>query len=235
MDPDIFGIAFNDYMLGNYDEVVTVDCSVAEVSYLPVAYFFRDFNIMPEGEQSVMEACKGRVLDVGAGAGSHALYMQKKGLDVTAIDISEGAVEVMKKRGVRKAFCVDFFKLKEKRFDNILFLMNGAGVGQTIEGFSKLLKHVKRLIAKDGSVYIESSDIMYMFEEDDGSCRIDLGSDYYGEVKYILKYKEFTGKEFEWLFIDRDNMEHIAEKVGFKTSMFYESGQSNYIMKLSLA
>ncbi len=233
MDPDIFGIAFNDYLSGNKGEFIQIDCNVADTSYLPVAYFFRNFEMMPEGEQKIMEACKGSVLDVGAGAGSHAIYLQKKRCDVMAVDFSKGAVKAMKKRGVEKAVCIDFFDMKEKRFDNILFLMNGAGIARTVKGLYKLLDHAKTLLNTNGLVFIESTDIIYMFEKNDGSLNIDPCEKYYGEVTYKLKYKGFDGKKFKWLFIDRDNLSYIAGKTGFNPQMFYDAGKYNFIMKLT--
>ncbi len=232
MEPDIFGRAFNDYLSGNKGERIRVDSNVAETSYIPVVYFFRSFEMMPEGEQKLMQACKGSVLDAGAGAGSHALYLQKKGLDVTAIDYSEGVVEAMKKRGVSKARCIDFFDLKEEKFDTILFLMNGAGIAGTIEGLHNLLTHARTLLNDDGSVFIESTDIMYMYETEDGSYKINLAADYYGEVTYKIQYGRLKSKHFKWLFVDRDNMIDIAEKTGFKPRMFYDTGNVNYIMEL---
>ncbi len=233
MTPDIFGIAFNDYLKGKKDGCIQIDCNVAETSFLPVAYFFRDFEMMPEGEQKIMKACSGNVLDVGAGAGSHALYLQKSGCDVTAIDFSPGVVDVMKKRGVGNVVCVDYFNLTGIKFDNILFIMNGAGIARTIEGLYRLFEHASTLLNKNGSIFIESTDILYMFEDDDGSFVIDLGADYYGEVVYKMKYKEIVGKEFKWLFVDRDNMADIAEKSGFKPTMFYDSGKGSYIMRFT--
>ncbi len=233
MNLDIFGIAFNEYLSGNTGESIQIDSDVAETSHLPVAYFFRNFEAMSEGERDVMKACKGSVLDVGAGAGSHALYLQNNGWDVTALDFSEGAVKAMKRRGVKNAFCVDFFDYQENKFDNILFLMNGAGIARTLDGLYKLLSQAKTLLNKNGSVFIESTDIIYMFEEDDGSIMINLGGDYYGEVEYRMKYKEFTGKKFKWLFVDRENMKDIVDKTGLIPQMFYDSGRLNYIMRLT--
>ena len=234
MNPDIFGIAFNEYLSGKTGECIQIDSDVAETSHLPVEYFFRNFEAMPEGEREVMKVCKGYVLDVGAGAGSHALYLQRNGWDVAALDFSKGAVKAMKRRGVKNTLCVDFFDYKESKFDNILFLMNGAGIARTLEGLYELFSQAKTLLNKNGSVFIESTDILYLFEEDDGSIMINLGGDYYGEVEYRMKYKEFTGKKFKWLFVDRENMKDIANKAGLKPQMFYDSGKLNYIMKLTV-
>ncbi len=228
---DIFGKAFKDYLEGDNDESIEVGSDIAETSILPVSYFFRDFNNMPEGEKKVLNLCKGSVLDVGAGAGCHSLFLQNKGCDVTAIDNSKGATEVIIERGVKKVFCVDFFEFNKGKYDNILFLMNGAGVAQTISGLSKLFRHSKSLLNQNGSIYIESSDLIYMYEQPDGSIKINLNDNYYGEVEYSLKYKNIAGKPFKWLYVDIDNMINIAEKSGLKSEVIY-SHDYNYIMRV---
>ncbi len=234
MAPDIFGAAFDDYLAGNKNEKIKVNTDIGEVYYIPVAYFFRDFEMMPEGEQMVMEACSGSVLDVGAGAGSHSLFLQNKKCDVVSIDYSEGVAEVMKKRGLKNVYCIDYFDFDKRKFDNIIFLMNGTGIARTLDGLTKLLTHTKSLLNKEGAVFIESADIMYMYEEDDSSYKIDLAGKYYGEVIYRLNYKKMKGKPFKWLFADRDNMAHIADECGFAPQMFYDTCESGYIMKLTL-
>jgi 2-polyprenyl-3-methyl-5-hydroxy-6-metoxy-1,4-benzoquinol methylase len=88
---DLFGKAILDYQTNNSPEDLITETSISEADEMSVAYLFRDFKDMPKLEQKALQLAKGKVLDVGCGAGSHALYLQEKGLDVTAIDISENA------------------------------------------------------------------------------------------------------------------------------------------------
>lgn len=233
MNNDIFGRAFHDYMAGKTDGVILVETSLSEIDELPVSYFFRPFTEMPEWEKLVMEKCRGRVLDVGAGAGSHALELQNRGMQVCAVDISPGAVEIMRRRGVADARCADFFYLKEDGFDTILFLMNGAGIAATLEGLELLLGHASDLLNANGEIYLESTDLIYMYEESDGSFVIPMQDKYYGELEYRLVYDGIKGKPFPWLFVDADNLMDIAEKCGFQTEIIYSSDQLNYIACLS--
>ena len=108
-----------------------------------VPIYFRSPEAMPDLEVMAIDLCKGKTLDIGAGAGSHALLLQDKGVDVTAIDISEGAVEVMKERGVNKASVQDVFEMKHEKFDTLLLLMNGIGLVQTIDGLKRFLQQSK--------------------------------------------------------------------------------------------
>lgn len=230
--PDIFGLAFRDYLDGQTDENIIVNIDFGEPEVLPVSYFFRPFTMMPFYERKVLRVCTGKVLDVGAGAGSHGLYLQKKGLDVTAIDISQGGVECMKRRGMNNAVKADILKFKDGTYDTILFLMNGIGMAQTLSKLYSLLQHVSALLSSGGNIFIESTDLAYLYEEDDGSVMINLAAKYYGETTYRLTYKGISGKPFPWLFVDFDNLCNISARAGLKCEMFYRGKTGNYIAVL---
>ena len=233
--PDIFGIAFRDYQDGNTNEHINVRINISdEDDELPVSYFFRSFSQMPLWEQKSLQACKGKVLDVGAGAGSHSLYLQNRGLEVTAVDISEGAVECMKQRGIKNAIAQDFFQLSGEQYDTILFLMNGTGMAQNLSKLKDLLMHAKSLLSPRGLIYLESTDILYMFEDDeDGSVMINLAGKYYGEIDYHLSYKQYAAEPFPWLFVDYDNLSNVAELCGLQCEKFFEGETDNYVARLS--
>jgi SAM-dependent methyltransferase len=231
-NPDIFGLAFSDYLAGNTNEKITVGIDIGEPEELPVSYFFRSFKEMPDYEKKVLKACRGRVLDVGAGAGSHALWLQGRGLDVMAVDVSPGGVDCMRERGVVKAVCSDIRDIGNEKFDTILFLMNGIGMAETIKNLTKLLKHLATLLNNSGRIYLESTDLLYMYEEDDGSVLINLAGKYHGEIMYQLSYKNEVGKPFLWLFVDFPNLEKAALLAGLKCEMFFQGKTNNYIAKL---
>ncbi len=230
--PDIFGLAFKDYLAGIKDGKISVHTKLTgftELDELPVAYFFRDFHLMPEWEQLALAHCRGLVLDVGAGAGAHALELQNRGMDVYAIDISPGAVEIMQERGVKQAFCSDFMKVSGQKFNTILFLMNGIGMAKDLDGLKELLLHSAGLLVPGGVVLLESTDIIYMYKEEDGSILIPLGEKYYGEITYCLSYNEYEGEPFPWLFVDFDNLQGIAGECGFSAEILYRGENYNYV------
>ena len=231
--PDIFGLAFRDFLDGNTKEELLVKIDMFDAENLPVAYFFRSYDEMPEWEQLVLDQCHGRVLDVGAGAGSHALYLQDKGLDIVAVDISEGAVECMRERGVKKTLVQDIFHFENEKFDTILFLMNGAGMAQKLESLHFMIEKAASLLSNEGSIYIESTDLLYMYQEEDGSAMINLAGDYYGEVVYRLQYRHWKGEPFSWLFVDYENLKYIAELAGLDCDIFYRGETNNYIARLT--
>ena len=117
---DPFGAAFQDVLNNKKKGDILVKCSVAEDEWLDPEYFFRGFDQMPDTEKRALKQAKGRILDAGAGSGSHTLWLQENGFEVTAIDISPGAVEIMKLRGVKNALLKDFFHIKNEKYDTIL-------------------------------------------------------------------------------------------------------------------
>ena len=104
---DLFGKAILDYQTNNSPEDLLTETSISEADEMSVSYLFRDFDEMPKLEQKALQLSKGKILDVGCGAGSHALYLQEKGFDVTAIDISENAIKACELRGLKNCKVVD--------------------------------------------------------------------------------------------------------------------------------
>lgn len=231
---DPVGTAIHEYMQGDKRAKIVVESNLTEDDEIPVAYLFRTLDEMPELEQLALEQCRGRVLDVGAGAGCHSLVLQERGVDVTALDISEGAVEAMKQRGIRQVQQGDVFKLEGQSYDTLLLLMNGIGIAGDLEGLGRFLNHARQLLKPGGQLLLESSDILYMFEDEDGSVLLDLNAGYYGEVRYNMHYKNQQTGEFNWLFIDPAILQDYAEEHGYTFEQLYEGEHGNYLARLVL-
>jgi len=187
---------------------------------------------MPELEKKALHLCSGKILDIGAGSGSHSLYLQENGEDVTALDIKQGFVDVMKKRGVKNVICSDIFDYKGQGFDTLLMLMNGIGFTKNFEGLTVFLKSAKKLLNPGGQIILDSSDLMYLYEEEDGSYAINLNEEYYGEVMYQIEYNNIKGEPFQWLYIDFDNLSLYADQVGFSCEKIFENNHYNYLARL---
>jgi len=228
------GAAMLDYLQGDTDAEVLVVSNITEDDIIPVNYLFRTLDEMPLLEQEALNACRGKILDIGAGAGSHALVLQERGAAVTALDLSEGAVAVMKSRGVEQVLNADVFNLQQQDYDTLLLLMNGIGIAGTLNGLYRFLDHVKGLLNKDGQILLESSDILYMYEDEDGSVLLDLNAGYYGEVTYNMKYKEHESGTFKWLFIDAGLLEQYADEQGYECEVLVEGDYGNYLARLTL-
>ena len=208
--------------------------SLGTSEQVPVAHFFRDFSQMPVLEQTALKLCRGRVLDIGCGAGSHCLYLQEAGLDCTGLDLSRDAIRVASLRGVGKTICEDIHEFGVGNFDTLLLLMNGAGVAGTLEGLRKLLRHLSGLLAPGGQILMDSSNLIYMFEEDDdGGVWVPGHVDYYGEVTYRWEYKGREGAEFPWLFVDFRTLQQEAAQLGYEVALLQEGAHYDYLARLS--
>lgn len=200
---------------------------------IPVATLFRDFDRMPIQEQKAIELCRGKVLDVGAGSGCHSIVLKERGLEVVAIDISELSVEVMRERGI-DARNVNFFdETFTEKFDTILFAMNGIGIVGKTDRLPDFFRSIRRLLAPGGQVLLDSSDIRYVFIDDEGAMDIDLAAGYYGEVDYRMRYKNINGEPFDWLYIDFDTLSMYAEEHGFICEKCVDGEHYDYLARIT--
>ncbi|WP_316832539.1 class I SAM-dependent methyltransferase [Pedobacter aquatilis] len=226
---DVFGKALTDFYKSGEADVLWLHNSYDEPEEMPVDFFFRDDEDMPVLELQALQMCEGKVLDIGAGVGSHALVLQAFNIDVTAIDISEAAVNIMKDRGVKKALLADIFTY-EGKFDTILMLMNGIGLTGTLPGFKDFLLKLKTLINPDGQVLFDTSDIAYLYEE-----LPKPQNQYYGEVSYQYEYQGEKGNWFNWLYIDEQTLKMIADETGWYSEIIFDYNEDQYLVKLTLA
>ena len=229
---DPFEKAFYDYLDGNINATIVVNINKGEADDIPISYFFRAYENMPELEKKALDLCYGSILDIGAGSGSHSLFLQDNGADVTALDIKKGFVDIMKKRGVKRVIQSDIFDFKGHKFDTLLMMMNGIGFAENFDGLSVFLRSAKKMLNPGGQLILDSSDLMYLYEEEDGSYAINLNMEYYGEVLYQIEYMGIKGKPFNWLYIDFDNLSLIAEQSGFKSEKVFEDDHYNYLARL---
>ena len=231
-NPDLLGQALQDYLSGAKNEELIVYSDLTDPDEIPVSHFFRSWDDMPEIERRAIRLCRGKTMDVGAAAGCHSLELQKIGMQVKAIDVSGGAVDVMKSRGVKHVERADFFTMKGK-FDTLLLLMNGIGICGSIGRLEDFFKQCKDLLNSGGQVLLDSSDILYMYEDDDGSTAIDLTAGYYGEVEYRFGYKGRLGGSFKWLFVDFGLLSDVAEDHGFKCELVAQGPHFDYLSRLT--
>lgn len=231
MKKDIFGKALVDFHNGNYSEDLITSTNISDEDVLPLPYLFRAYSEMPKLEQKALQLAKGNILDVGCGSGSHSLWLQDKGFKVKAIDSSEGAIDVTKKRGVINAELKPLLKETE-RFDTILLLMNGTGIFQELSLVSQNLKHLKSLLKPNGQILIDSSDISYMYEDEDGGQWLDLNQGYPGELDYFLSYKGEKEAAMKWLYLDFETLKTACLTVGLKCEKVMDGEHFDYLARL---
>ena len=233
-EADPMGAAIYDYFRNGSAGTLVVHSSMFEDDEIPVEGLFRNYEDMPELEKMALRMCRGRVMDVGAGAGCHSLALQAMGRETVAVDISQLSVEVMKARGVdarRINFYDDSFT---EKFDTVLMLMNGTGIIGRLENIDSFFARMRQLLNPDGVVLIDSSDLSYLYEEEDGSLMIDLADDYYGLVDYQMEYMGVVGESFDWLYLDFETLSYYAAENGFRAELVAEGEHYDYLAALYL-
>ena len=231
---DLMGRAIWDYYYQENSEDLQTETSISEMDDLPVSYLFRDYQDMNALEKKALDLSFGKVLDVGSGAGSHSLYLQnERKLEVTALDISPKSIEICKARGVKNAICEDLLQFSEKNFDTILLLMNGTGIFQSLEHIDQYLQKLKSLVAENGQILLDSTDILYMYDQDEDGGVLVPATGYYGELDYYLHYKGESELPMKWLYLDFDTLENAAIANGFKIQKI-EQLEDSYLAQLTL-
>lgn len=231
---DLFGKAILDYQTNNSPEDIITETSISEADEMSVAYLFRSYNEMPKLEQKALQLAKGKVLDVGCGAGSHALELQnERKLEVTAIDISENAIKACELRGIQNVKVENILDLdSEEKFDTILLLMNGTGIFGTLNQTDIYLQKLKSLLNVGGQILIDSSDIIYMFDEDEDGGKWIPGDGYYGELTFTIQYKGETEETFPWLYLDYNTLQNAAFANGLQCELITEGEHFDYLARL---
>lgn len=233
-DKDPMGRAIAEYHKTGKAGKLRVLSSMFYEDEIPVKTLFRTFAQMPPQEQRAIELCRGKVLDVGAGAGCHSIELLNRGHEVTAIDISALSVQVMQERGI-DARQINFFdETFTEKFDTILLAMNGIGIVGKVENLPSFFKSAKRLLAAGGQILLDSSDIRYIFMNDDGSMDINLAAGYYGEVDYKMRYRNTSGEPFDWLYIDFDTLSFYANENGFHCEKHADGEHYDYLAGLTI-
>lgn len=227
------GRAIWDYFHNENPEDLQTETSISELDELPVEYLFRDFEEMNEIEQKALELSQGKVLDIGAGAGSHALYLQnERNLEVLALDVSPKSVEVCQLRGIKNAVCENMLDFSGQTFDTILLLMNGTGIFESLLTIDKYLQKLHSLVNENGQILIDSTDILYMFDRDDDGGVLIPATGYYGELDYIVHYKGESEEPIKWLYLDFNTLQNAAENNGFNIEKVMQD-EDAYLAKLT--
>ena len=213
-------------------EIIERDDGYIDIGTEPGSYF-RDYNDWWSLEQRAIRAAKGRVLDIGCGAGRHALYLQKKGFDVTGIDASPGAVRVCKARGLKKVLLrpiADLHRFKPEAFDTVLMLGNNFGLFGSFRGARRLLKALGRITSADAQLIVGTRNpqqtknrhhLEYQrLNRRRGRMR--------GQIRFRIRYETAIGPWMDYLFVSPDEMKSILDGTGWKVDRFLDSGGPTY-------
>lgn len=231
---DPMGAAIYDYLKYSKAGRLRVFSSQFDEDEIPVAGLFRTYESMPELEQIALQQATGKILDVGAGSGCHSLALKEMGKESLAIDISPLSVKTMQERGLNALHVNLFDEHFTGQFDTILMLMNGSGIIGKLKNIPAFCARMKQLLAPGGCILLDSSDLKYLYEDEDGSYVLDLAADYYGEIDFQMQYKQVKGDSFDWLYVDFDTLSAYVSQYGFHAQIIKEGSHYDYLAKLWL-
>jgi hypothetical protein len=232
---DLFGKAILDYQTNSSPENIITSTSISEEDEMEVAYLFRSFDQMPAIEQKALQLTKGKTLEVGCGAGSHGLYLlNERRIAVHSIDISKNAIQACTLRGLKNAQAIDVLDLENEKYDTILLLMNGTGIFETLKKTTIYLQKLKSLLNPNGQILIDSSDIIYMFDEDEDGGKWIPSENYYGELTFSLQYKKEKEVDFPWLYMDYNTLQNAAFANGLQCQLVLEGDHFDYLAQLTI-
>ncbi len=224
---DVIGQAIYDYHFRLSPGKLLIHNELGKPDEMPVEIYFREEKDMPEMEIMALELCQGKVLDIGAGAGSHALFLQDRDADITALEISPLASGVMRNRGVNKIITTNIFEYSAQQYNTLLLLMNGIGLSATLDGIRKFLQHAKSLLLPGGQLIFDSSDVAYLYKKHKPPTKR-----YYGEIHFRYEYKKQKTPWFSWLYIDQKNLKAIAKSEGFSMEVLMVDENDQYLARL---
>ena len=230
-EKDPLGSMLNDFCCGDSGAFLNVWSSTLEMSTMQGTTMLRGFEKMNDVEKCALAACRGRILDVGAGAGCHSLVLQSRGMDVDAIDISPGCVEVMRKRGLKKSYHRNILDLRNSHYDTILMLMNGIGISGSLDGLNLFIQHLDTLLAPGGQLLADSTDLLGKFLKK-GEDVYDEEGGYCGETDFVMIYKGLRSDPFGWLYVDFELLHTICRFHGFSCDKIIDTEEKHFLAKI---
>jgi SAM-dependent methyltransferase len=230
LNNDILGLAVHDCYFNGSEEPILVKLNgVNDEPYNPKV-FLRSYIHLKAWEKKALGLCNGSVLDVGAGAGTHALLLQKRGMDVTALEKSPLMCEVMRDRGVERIINDSILNVKGIEFNTILLFMNGLGMMGSEEETLILFKHLKKLLAKGGQIIGDSTDILYATMN---AANATASNQFYGQVEFELTYKKQKGEKFPWLYLDPVLLTELTEKAGLRSEIIHRDPGFHFLARIT--
>lgn len=218
-EEDLFGQALEDYLNGRrYKLKMERDDGFLDEQNM--AFYFKEFDEFPESEKKGLRYAKGRVLDIGVGAGRAAIHLQEKGHEVLGIDISDKALEVCRKRGVKwlSNMSACDLRLKKDSFQTAIAFFNNFGLCGTMDRAAKMLERLHRIVVDDGLFLAESVD------PTDTKKRVHLKYHQLnrergrpvGQVTLRTHYRGRVGGWWDLLLVTPDEMRALCARTGWR-------------------
>ena len=229
------GKALLAYLGGDSSAELIVRRDDGQETAIPVSLFFRDEPVFTEIERMAIGLCEGRVLDIGAGAGSLSAALQRRGHPVTAIDISPEAVAVAGRRGVVDVLCADIFSFEGGPFDTLLMMGHGIGMVETIEGLKRFLVCARSLLAVNGQLLVDSLDVRITDDSENlayHEANRKAGR-YIGEIRMQFEFQGMRGPCCGWLQVDPETLREHSESAGWRCEVVHQGEHGDYLARLT--
>lgn len=212
-------------------EIVERDDGYIETDGGPAAYFM-EYRRWSAEEKRALRYARGRVLDIGCGAGRHSLYLQGKGLEVVGIDNSPLAIEVCKKRGLKRAEIVPINKINSRLgvFDTVIMLGNNFGLFGSYQGAKRLLNILSRITSAHARIIATSNDVyktdnpVHLKYHEMNRKRGRMA----GQLRLRVRYLHYTNPWFDYLIVSPEEMEDILDGTGWRLSRIFCSAGPYY-------
>lgn len=219
-----------DYLGGDLNAFARVKSDHLDMWKMSGETMFRTFGAMNRIERKALSLCTGHILDIGAGSGCHTLYLQDKGRQVDAIDLSPGSVSVMKRRQVKKVTHTNLFSLEDQAYDTLLMLMNGIGIVGSLDGLNLFFQFVKQILTPKGQILMDSTDLEKLYTP---HMLEQSRADYYGQTEFIMSYKTIQSDPFEWLYVDFETLSLQAGFHGFGCKKIIEDRTGKFLARIT--
>ncbi len=229
---DAFGHSIYDYLHGEA-EFQIVERDDGDIAAEKLKGYFNQYKDWHPIEKKAMRYVKGRVLDIGCGAGRHALYLQEKGYDVVGIDISPLAIKVCEERGLKDARVVPITQISSKLgvFDTVIMMGNNFGLFGSFEKAKQLLGKLSKITSRKARIIASTNDVYdteipgHLAYQESNRSRGRMS----GQLRLRVRYKTYSTPWFDYLIVSKNEMENILEGTGWVVKKYIDSDISYYI------
>lgn len=226
-----FASALAAYAAGESDPGLRLRSSLGEDETLPVGFFFRTPDQWMDFERHAIDLCRGRVLDLGAGAGPHTLALEAMGRSVVAVEGSAEIVRLLRQRGAASVVHADFRHWWRPGFDTVLMLMNGLGPVGTLRGLDRFLAHAPRFLTPDGQILVDGAEAV--IHRPPAPASWPPAGDYPGEAWIELSHAGRIGRPFRELYLDLETLARRASLADWQTEVAFEDGHGAWLARLT--
>lgn len=229
-----FAEALAAYAGGESDVELRLRSSLGEDEALPVGFFFRTPDELMDFERYALELCRGRVLDLGAGAGPHTLALEARGHSVVAVEGFADVARLLRARGATHVVHADFRYWWRPGFDTVLMLMNGLGPVGTLAGLDRFLAHASRFLAPGAQLLVDGAEAAHSRPPATASSVAwPPAAAYPGEAWIELSHAGRVGRPFRELYIDPETLARHATRAGWRLDVVFEGGDGAYLARLT--